>query len=266
VLPIYLGEGTKLVPFNLEGIKEYTATMKLGLETDTLDAEGKILAEKQDFFCTPQMIEEVLERFRGSIRQTPPLFSAIKYQGRPLYARARAGEKPKVAEREAMIYALSLKDVSLPLVTVDITCGRGTYIRSLCAEIGRALGCGAHLAELKRLRSGKFSMDQAMSLDDFSEWVEQKRIGEKVIPLKDCVDLAGEIRLEEKVAERVRQGQPLRRSDLPEGERERLRKGQRMGLFRGSHELLAIAESQVDSGPWLSGDPQVLRILRVFHG
>jgi tRNA pseudouridine55 synthase len=265
VLPIYLGEGTKLVPFNLDGIKEYIATMKLGQETDTLDADGRIIAEMEGFLCTRQTVEEVLNRFRGRIRQRPPLYSAVKQQGVPLYKRARSGETPEVAEREAVVHALLLKGFSFPLVTLEIVCGRGTYIRSLCADMGRALGCGAHLVELRRTRSGRFGLDQAMSLEDLSRWIEEKKIEDKVIPLKNGVDLSGEVRLEEKAAARVRQGQPLRLNDLPEGERRKLRKGQRWGLFQGAHDLVAIAESQVDAGPRLSGDSQALRILRVFQ-
>lgn len=266
VLPVYLEEGTKLVPFNLEGTKEYRATMKLGQETDTLDADGKITVEKEGFCCTPGLIEEALKKFQGPIQQVPPLFSAIKHQGLPLYKRARAGERPKVAAREVMVHALCLKKFSSPLVTLEVTCGRGTYIRSLCADIGRILGCGGHLVELRRLRSGKFTLDQAMILEKLPWWVEQGRIGEKIISLKDSVDLSGEIRLDEKTAAKVRQGQPLHLMDLPEGERDRLRRGQRIGLFQGPNELLAIAESQVDSGPRLSGNPRALRILRGFRG
>jgi len=266
VLPIYLGEGTKLVPFNLDGIKEYVATMKLGQETDTLDADGRIIAEKEGFLCTRQTVEEVLTQFRGKIRQRPPLYSAVKQQGVPLYKRARSGETPEVAERDAIVHALLLKEFSFPRVTLEIACGRGTYIRSLCADMGRALGCGAHLVELRRTRSGRFGLDQAMSLEDLSRWIEEKKIEDKVIPLKNGVDLSGEIRLDEKAAARVRQGQPLRLNDLPEGERGRLRKGQRWGLFQGGHDLLAIAESQVDAEPRLSGVSQALRILRLFQG
>jgi tRNA pseudouridine55 synthase len=265
-LPIYLGEGTKLVPFNLDGIKEYVATMKLGQETDTLDADGRIIAEKEGFICTRQAVEEVLTQFRGKIRQRPPLYSAVKQRGVPLYKRARSGETPEVAERDAIVHALLLKEFSFPRVTLEIACGRGTYIRSLCADMGRALGCGAHLVELRRTRSGRFGLDQAMSLEDLSRWIEEKKIEDKVIPLKNGVDLSGEVRLDEKAAARVRQGQPLRLNDLPEGERGRLRKGQRWGLFQAGHDLLAIAESQVDAEPRLSGDSQALRILRVFQG
>ncbi len=266
VLPIYLGEGTKLVPFNLDGTKEYIATMKLGQETDTLDADGKIIAEKGEFFCTPQEVEEVLNRFRGKIRQRPPLYSAVKQKGIPLYKRARSGETPEVAEREATIHALSLKDFSFPLLTLEITCGRGTYIRSLCADMGRSLGCGAHLVELRRTRSGRFKLKEALTVEELSLLGELKKIEGKVIPLRESVDLAGMMKLEGKAVAKVRQGQPLLLSDLPTGEKDRLRKGQRWGLLQGAQDLAAIAESQVDSGPRLSGDSQALRVLRVFHG
>jgi len=266
VLPVYLGEGTKLVPFNLEGKKEYLATMKLGQETDTLDAEGKVIAEKQGFSFAREEMERVLGRFRGKILQTPPLFSAIKQQGRPLYKLARLGEKPILRKREATIHALTLKGVSLPFVTMEITCGRGAYIRSLCADIGQALGCGAHLVELRRLKSGKFTLGQALSLEELSRWAEQGKVEERVIPLQEGVDFAGKILLEKCMVERVRQGKPIRLQDLPKESRRQMKRGQRIGLFQGLGKLLAIAESQIDGKLELVGDPPALRILRVFHG
>jgi tRNA pseudouridine55 synthase len=266
VLPVYLDEGTKLVPFNLEGTKEYLAKMKLGQETDTLDANGKVISEKKAFFCSREEIEKILGQFRGSIQQVPPHFSAIKQGGLPSYKRARAGEKPSLKKRQATIHALSLKEVSLPFVTLEVTCGRGTYIRSLCADIGQALGCGGHLVELRRLRSGKFTIEQALSLSDLSRLVEQEEAEARIIPLKKGVDVSGEIWVEQETAERVRRGQPLRLSDLRESQRRLMKKGQRVGLLHGSDKLLAIAESQVDGDLGLVGDPQVLRILRVFHG
>ena len=266
VLPVYLDEGTKLVPFNLEGTKEYLAKMKLGQETDTLDANGKVISEKKGFFCSREEIEKILGQFRGSIQQVPPHFSAIKFDGLPLYKRARAGEKPSLTKRQATIHALSLKEFSLPFVTLEVTCGRGTYIRSLCADIGQALGCGGHLVELRRLRSGKFTIEQALSLNDLSRLVEQEEAEARIIPLKKGVDVSGEIWVEPGTAERVRRGQPLRLSDLQEDQRRLMKKGQRVGLLHDSDKLLAIAESQVDGDLSLAGDPQVLRILRVFHG
>lgn len=266
VLPIYLNEGTKLVPFNLKGTKEYMATMRLGQETDTLDADGKVIAEKQGFSFTQEEIEEALGKFRGPIKQTPPLFSAIKWEGLPLYKRARAGEKPRRVEREAIVQALFLRKVNLPFVTLSVTCSRGTYVRSLCADIGRALGCGAHLVELRRLRSGRFTLEQALNLEDLSRLVEWGKVKERIISLKDGVDVSGEIQVGEDTAKIVRHGRPLRLSDLGESDRRRLRKGQRVGLLHGPDRLLAIAESQVDGGLQFSEDSEALRILRVFHG
>jgi tRNA pseudouridine55 synthase len=265
VLPVYLNEGTKLVPFNLAGIKVYRATMKLGQETDTLDADGKVVCETEGFSFSREEIEEVLGRFRGTILQTPPLYSAIKQGGRPAYKRVRSGERPSLTKRETTIHGLLLQKVSLPFVTLKVTCGRGTYIRSLCADIGQALGCGAHLVELRRYRSGKFTAAQALSLDDLSRLADQGKVGERIIPLKDGVDIAGEIWVERKTAERVRNGRPLRFSDLPEGPRGLIKKGQRVGLLHDAEKLLAIAESQVDGEPGPAGDLPALRILRVFH-
>jgi tRNA pseudouridine55 synthase len=265
VLPLYLEEGTKLAAFNLEATKEYRATMRLGQETDTLDSDGKVVREEAGFSCTREAFEEALNPFRGKIRQVPPLFSAIKHRGRPLYRRARAGETPEIAEREVVVHCLSVKEFSPPLVSLEITCGRGTYIRSLCADIGRRLGCGAHLAELRRLRSGRFTLDEAVTLEEFSRDVEGGKIEERVLPLRDCVELAGRVRVEEKIARKVRQGQPLSLSDLPEGGEEWLRKGARIGLLQGEDDLLAIAESQVDGSARLPENAQALRILRVFR-
>jgi tRNA pseudouridine55 synthase len=265
VLPVYLNEGTKLVPFNLAGIKVYRATMKLGQETDTLDADGKVVCETEGFSFSREEIEEVLGRFRGKIQQTPPLYSAIKQGGLPMYKRARAGQRPSLTKRETTIHALSLQEVSLPFVTLEVTCGRGTYIRSLCADIGRALGCGAHLVELRRLRSGKFTAAQALGMEDLRRLAEQGKVGERIIPLKDSVDISGEIWVERKTAERVRNGRPLQLNDLPEDKRDLIRKGQRVGLLYGAEKLLAIAEPEEDGGPRPSEGLPALRILRVFH-
>jgi len=265
VLPLYLGEGTKLAPFNLEGVKGYVVTLKLGQETDTLDADGQITAERE-VSCTRQRVEEALGPFRGKIRQKPPLYSAVKHRGVPLYRRARAGETPEVGEREAVIHSLELTEFSPPRVTLEVLCGRGTYIRSLGADLGRSLGCGAHVVELRRTRSGKFTLDQALTVEEVSRRAEEGRLKEKILPLEEGVELEGRIRLDEKAALRVRRGQPLRRSDLPGGEWKGLRKGQRWGLFQTRGGLLAIAEAEGEGGAGDGGNPPVLRILRVFQG
>jgi tRNA pseudouridine55 synthase len=265
VLPVYLNEGTKLVPFNLESTKEYAGQMKLGEETDTLDADGKIVAEKRGFFFNPKEIEEVFAAFRGKIRQTPPLFSAIKQDGLPLYKYVRAGEIPRLMERETFIYALKLREVSLPFIRFEVTCARGTYIRSLCADMGRVMGCGAHLTELRRMRSGKFTLEQAVSLEDLSRLAAQDKVTERIISLKDGLPPFPAIYVEEKTGERVRQGQPLRLGDLSQIKKSPLKIGERVCLLLNSGHLLAIAESQVNVGGEMPEHREVLRILRVFN-
>jgi tRNA pseudouridine55 synthase len=265
VLPIYLGEGTKLVPFNLEGKKEYVATLRLGQETDTLDAEGKLIAEKKDFSLTRSEIETALLGFHGTIRQTPPLFSAIKKDGQPLYKRARAGEKPPVPERKTTIDRLSLKELADPFVTIEVTCSRGTYVRSLCADIGRVLGCGAHLVELRRLRSGKFTIEQSLRMEDLSLLIEREALKECLISLRHGVDIPRAIRVPPAAAVKVCRGQYLGPGDLPAEERDLLPKGERVCLLDESDTLLAVAEARENGQVSPGGELQGLKILRVFH-
>ncbi len=266
VLPIYLNEGTKLVPFNIEGEKEYLATIRLGQETDTWDAEGKVIAERPNLVIKQEEVESVLEKFRGRIRQTPPFYSAIKQGGIPLYRRVRSGEKTFLPEREVEIYKLTLRSFSLPTITLEVTCSRGTYIRSLAADIGRALGCGAHLAELRRIRAGKFTIDQALDIEDFKQLAKEGTISERIIPLAAGLDYAGKIVVAQETARKVRQGRLIYLADLPEADFAWWPRGERVLLFEGPEKLLAIAETLIDKeGEKLPIDRPLLRIQRVFN-
>ncbi len=265
VLPVYLNEATKLVPFNLEGTKEYVATARLGQETDTLDADGKIVAETETFDFSGKELEETLKRFRGVIRQKPPLFSAIKKNGVPVYRKARAGETVVLPEREATIFSLELRNVCFPYITVAVTCGKGTYVRSLVADIGKDLGCGAHVTELRRLRSGLFTIDQALSMEDFADSVKRGTISERLLLMKDCVSLFATVRVAPHTAENIKQGRRIHLQDLSLKDGECLKNGERVGLCEDPQNLLAIAETVMDGEPGFSQAPQALRILRVFH-
>jgi tRNA pseudouridine55 synthase len=167
VLPLCLGEATKIAGYLLAEDKAYEAELLLGVETDTLDAEGTVTARDPEGAAavTEARVREALARFVGPIEQVPPMFSALKHQGRRLHELARAGETVERAPRSVVIHALTLRTLALPRIGVFVHCSKGTYVRSLVADLGRALGCGAHLTALRRTRSGAFGIDRALPLD-----------------------------------------------------------------------------------------------------
>jgi tRNA pseudouridine55 synthase len=165
VLPICLGEGTKLAAFLLDADKEYEAAVRFGVETDTLDAEGTVLATRP-VTLTRDDVETALEAFRGAIEQVPPMYSALKRQGRPLHAYARAGETVARAARRVTVHELLLTGYADGVAHLRVRCSKGTYVRALAADLGRALGPGAHLSALRRLASGPFRLAMALTLDE----------------------------------------------------------------------------------------------------
>jgi tRNA pseudouridine55 synthase len=168
VLPVCVGAGTKLAQFLLADDKAYDAEGVLGVETDTLDRTGRVTAERSAVVARDALLE-VLARHLGPQAQIPPMYSAIKQGGVRLYDRARAGEEVARAPRQIRIDRLELLAFEPPRFRIAVACSKGTYIRSLVADIGNALGAGAHLAELRRTRSGRFTLEQAVPLDRLQE-------------------------------------------------------------------------------------------------
>ncbi|HJT58858.1 MAG TPA: tRNA pseudouridine(55) synthase TruB [Ktedonobacteraceae bacterium] len=181
VLPICVGQATRVAEYLSESGKAYLATIVFGTVTDTYDAEGTILRTANTDHLTLQMVEEALEHFVGPQMQMPPRYSAIKLQGQPAYKRVRAGEEIKLAPRPVVIHSLEIappgRDKSGPYatlqgnppsVTLAIECGKGTYIRSLAYDLGEYLGCGAYLATLVRTRSGPFHLSESVTLEQLS--------------------------------------------------------------------------------------------------
>jgi tRNA pseudouridine55 synthase len=165
VLPICLDEATKLAGYLLADDKEYEAELLLGVETDTLDRTGTVTATRDAAHVTRAAIEAALVARTGEHDQLPPMFSAIKVGGTRLYHRARAGEDIERTPRRVRIDRLELIDAALPRIKIVIACSKGTYVRSLIADLGNDLGCGAHMTELRRTRSGVFTLDMAHDLD-----------------------------------------------------------------------------------------------------
>jgi tRNA pseudouridine55 synthase len=164
VLPICLGRATRVVEFLMDSTKTYRAEIELGIATDTGDASGQIVQKGDPSGISREALESALASFCGSIHQTPPMYSAVKYQGRPLYQLAHAGITVERKSRPAKIYNLELVDWQPPVVTIEVACGKGTYIRTLAYDLGQVLGCGAYLKSLVRLRYGPFDIKDAVSI------------------------------------------------------------------------------------------------------
>ena len=170
VLPICIGEGTKVVPFLLDADKAYEAVVRFGVETDTLDGTGQVVAEHSLAGLGRGAVEAALAHFRGAIEQIPPMYSALKRDGRPLYVYARKGQTIERPARKVTVHVLELVDFDPPdRARLRVRCSKGTYIRSLAADVGQRLGVGAHLVELRRTASGPFTIEQAVTLDALAE-------------------------------------------------------------------------------------------------
>ena len=166
VLPILLGKGTRLSEFLLHWDKEYEAVLRLGQETTTQDATGAVVRESSVRELRAESVHAAVARFQGEQRQVPPMYSAVKVGGQPLYKAARAGKTLDRQARPITIYQIEVRAMTLPFVTLWVRCSKGTYIRTLCADIGRVLGVGGHLSRLSRIRVGPLHLDRAWPLDD----------------------------------------------------------------------------------------------------
>ena len=165
VLPVAVGEATRIVQFLMEGDKTYRAVLKLGETTTTQDAEGEVLERHPVAGITAETVIAAARSFEGVIRQLPPMYSALKKDGVPLYRLARQGIEVERESREVRIDRLQILDVDLPLITLEVDCSKGTYVRTLCHDLGIALGTGAHLVALRRTRSGSFTEAECVTLE-----------------------------------------------------------------------------------------------------
>lgn len=172
VLLICLGDGTKLFEALQVGTKEYEGTFILGITTDTLDASGRIIETADTSQITPDQIRFVCQQFVGEIEQMPPMFSAVKHKGKPLYKLARRGIEIERRSRWIFIESIELLSSNIPEIRFRVVCSKGTYIRVLAADIGAALGCGAHLSELTRTRSGVFKIEGAHTFENLKRTPE----------------------------------------------------------------------------------------------
>lgn len=234
VLVVCVGHATRLSEYAMHGTKGYRAVVHLGIETDSYDADGDVTAQTDASHITHADIERVLPSYIGDIQQVPPMYSAIKKDGKKLYELARAGQEIEREARPVTIHHINIVRWSPPQVTLDVACSSGTYIRSLAYDIGRALGCGAHLAGLIRTRSGAFTLENATALDDLlNDEAWQRHL---IAPQQALSDLPT-ITLTDEDAQEIQYGRMIARTDAAPNT-------ETVMAYMGDGHLLAVLEKR----------------------
>jgi len=259
VLPVAVNDGTKAIPFLDEGIKCYEAVMRLGVTTDTLDITGTVQTETDSTSVGLEQFVEALSGFTGSISQTPPMFSAIKQNGQPLYKLARKGIEVERKARQVEIIALELLSFTPPYASIKVTCSRGTYVRSLADDIGAKLGCGAVLQDLRRTVSGPFTMGLAVSLEKLEDTAREGRLKTLFLSPHAALGHLADIELDDVACGKVRHGQSPAVQDLQLAVPPASDNG---NLIRLSQNEKLIAVGQYDLPP---GGASCIILKRVFN-
>jgi tRNA pseudouridine55 synthase len=251
VLPVCLGEATKLAQFLLDADKEYRVTVALGAETDTDDVQGTVTGRWDTAGVGEEVVHAALARFRGPIEQVPPAYSALKRAGRPLYDYARAGEEVAIAPRAVVIHALELTSFRPAEIDLSVRCSKGTYVRALARDLGRALGVGGHVAVLRRTRSGPFSLADARPLAEVLDAFATGAAAElPVVALPDALGHLARQVVSEAAARDLRLGRKLPWEAVATGNQPG-----RLCVVDPTGALVAVAEPRPDG---------LARTLRVF--
>ena len=208
VLPILIGTATRAAEFLTAEDKRYKATILLGTRTDTLDMAGTVL-EENPVTVTEEDVRTAVSSFVGEISQIPPMYSAIQVNGQRLYHLARQGIDVEREARNITIFSIDIEDISLPYVTINVHCSKGTYIRTLASDIGDKLGCGGCISELCRTASGEYSIENSITPEELLKLAEEGRADEVIIPIDTAFSQYGAIRLDKAKADRVKNGVPI---------------------------------------------------------
>lgn len=213
VLPVCLGNATKLCGMLTDQKKEYIATLHLGIRTDTQDGSGKIL-EEREVSASPSEVRDVILSFQGDSMQVPPMYSALKVNGKKLYELAREGREVERGARSITIYELEILEEAHPEYVIRVKCSKGTYIRTLCNDIGEKLGCGGIMAKLVRSKVGEFEVETARTLDKLQSLSDQGRFSEAVIPIEKMFETYPALTVRESAFKAIQNGNQLKRSDF----------------------------------------------------
>jgi tRNA pseudouridine55 synthase len=214
VLVCCINNATKLAQFFLNGNKKYRAVLHLGVQTDTQDSTGKKVASSERTVFSDQVIHSAIKKFEGTIEQLPPIYSALKHKGIPLYRHARRGNPIQKSPRRVHISYIHILETSLPLVSFEVCCSAGTYIRTLCSDIGVSLGCGGHLKELRRIESSEFSIDEALTLSELEKLACEGHISDRMINMVDALRGMPTVVADQKLTEKINHGKLIWNKEL----------------------------------------------------
>lgn len=260
VLPICFDTATKIIPYMKNDFKKYEAVIHLGVMTDTLDNTGKIIKEQDPGILNKNLIIDAFSKYKGKIKQIPPMFSAIKKDGVRLYELARKGIEVERTPREVTINKIELLEFDSPYIKFMVECSRGTYIRVLAEDISNDLGCGGHLTELRRIESDGFNLDKALTLED----IKSGHI--ELTSLNDVLSHMAQVKVSSDVADQIRQGKQIMKSHISLNDLPDFNAGDHLKIYEDSG-LVSITEATVNSAE--IGDVNdrtiILKLLRVFN-
>ncbi|MDD6202557.1 MAG: tRNA pseudouridine(55) synthase TruB [Lachnospiraceae bacterium] len=248
VLPVCLGSATKLCDMLTDKKKEYIAEFVLGKTTDTQDISGKVLTESK-VTCNEEQVRRAIAGFVGNIQQIPPMHSAIKVNGKRLYELARAGKEVERKPREITLYEIEVLSLQLPYVKMRVLCSKGTYIRTLCHDIGQKLDCGAVMTKLERTKSGEFTKEMALSLSQAEELSQNGKLEDYIIPVDRVFENTDIFDVPDRLLKKVLNGNAFSLRELPGQIRNKCREGENFRLYakiEGKRKFLALYEYQSD--------------------
>ncbi|MBL7179605.1 MAG: tRNA pseudouridine(55) synthase TruB [Pseudomonadota bacterium] len=223
VLVCCVNQATKLARFFLHSSKTYEAVLQLGVATDTQDLTGTVTATCDEVRFSDRAIRSVFSQFEGTLEQFPPVYSALKYKGVPLYKLARNGKPVQKQARRICISTIEILKIDLPLVRFVVSCSAGTYIRTLCADIGASLGCGGHLKELRRIKSAGFTIAEAVTLQQIEELALSARLFERMISMSNALPQMPEHVADKALNAKIMHGRILTKKDFIPGQMDALK-------------------------------------------
>ncbi len=250
VLPVCLGQGTRVIEYLVDTTKSYRAEIELGVSTDTYDAEGKVTRQADPAGISRARLDSALDSFRGQIEQVPPIYSALKHQGKPLYELARAGINVELKSRPVTIHELELIGFQQPTVTIEVVCGKGTYIRSIAHDLGQILGCGAHLKSLIRLRCGIFDIKDAVSMPQLEEAFRDGRGQQFLHPIDSVLSDLSSVAVNDDEANNIRNGRPLALESFSIPKQVETASENRSRAYTLDGKFIAVLRFNPDDGQW----------------